>query len=702
MSLLNLWISLSLWSLTSECVSIVVEGTGQVRTESALAPGVLRTYQDHVNPLDKLHDHPATEGGGKTMAFEVSASQGAISRTHDVVKDNKQANDVASKRGFAANTVLNSSMSKSRSPHGSPDIAFVYSDNAALDHTNEASPNIAMKALMRSDQGAKSGIARTYASHAGMHVGRQTNIPLNVHLPAGGVPHHGSSGIAFKYPENSDHSQPLGMRNALAQLAVPDSTGIVYADGYHLGKDPSQVMKQYTMAPASVPAETRKKVMLMSGMFIITFAVASFYFAARMQSRTALVPKAETISGNDLLRCGNDLWTRSLEKMSSIAETISAVLYKPAVESTASESAVAEHECHNCDSRVANNNACSDRSSSPASEEVANECGTCSGFESSVAWRDASIDLNLGDRSLEDWKERRRQESMVRLGGCAIVTFFLMCLEIAAGTYLRSLALVSSGLHVFLDVAMYASLGLAVRESARKCDSKHYSYGLHRLEVVGVLFALVIQYVLLAQLSCEAAERVWSPSQELGPQNGLAISLIATMSLCVNSALAIWVGKSANIHSHSHVHGGCASRMASMHLMFDAVQNGIVILTGGILWIDPNLLRADALCTLVFVVLVVTSTQAFFRQLLGVVMQKAPDDLDCEKLFKDLQSIKDVLAVHCFHAWSISPGKIVVSAHLYINDRKHEDVLQKAQIILKHRYNIHHSTLQVSDDDDLA
>jgi cation diffusion facilitator family transporter len=248
---------------------------------------------------------------------------------------------------------------------------------------------------------------------------------------------------------------------------------------------------------------------------------------------------------------------------------------------------------------------------------------------------------------------------------------------------------------------MYASLFYAVRESSRYSDRKSFSFGLHRLEVVGVLFAMVFQYTMLAQIVVAALGRLWSPPPPLDARAGPSICLIATFSLCVNSALAMWMSKITNVHSHSHVHGGMASRMARMHLIIDAVQNGIVILTGGILWIDPLLARADTICTLVFAALVIASTQSFFRLLVGIVMEKAPEDLDCEQLFTDLKAIKNVLGVHCFHAWSISQGKVVVSAHLHVKSGAHEDVLQRAKIILKHRYGIKHSTLQVSDDDDL-
>jgi cation diffusion facilitator family transporter len=309
--------------------------------------------------------------------------------------------------------------------------------------------------------------------------------------------------------------------------------------------------------------------------------------------------------------------------------------------------------------------------------------------------------MQVGDNSFEEWSSRTRGEALKKLTGCAVLTSCLLCTEVSVGLYLDSLALMSNGFHLLTDVAMYASLALAVHQTNRRGDRKSYSFGLHRLEVVGVLIALLGQYAITGNLLVSAFRHLMNPHQMIA-QAGEIICLTASGSLVVNSSLAFWLGKSTNVHNHSHVHGGMAGNMAWVHLICDAFQNCLVILTGGLLWIDPSWIILDTLCTFAFAILVVGSTLGFLRQLFAVVMERAPLDLDCEKMFQDLEAINGVISSHCCHAWCISPSKISVTAHLYIESGMHEEVLQQAQIILKHRYGIHHSTLQVSDDEDLA
>lgn len=77
-------------------------------------------------------------------------------------------------------------------------------------------------------------------------------------------------------------------------------------------------------------------------------------------------------------------------------------------------------------------------------------------------------------------------------------------------------------------------------------------------------------------------------------------------------------------------------------------------------------------------------------------------EVNVEGLFQDISNLKGVIDVHCCHVWALAPGKVAMSAHLHIEDEMHEEILHAAQIIVKHKYGIAHSTLQISEDEDLA
>lgn len=415
---------------------------------------------------------------------------------------------------------------------------------------------------------------------------------------------------------------------------------------------------------SSLREDFASKWLLFTFLALNTTVAASLYIAARLENL-----KAANVS------------TLSQKKASGVKLTAS----EPSAPEKTSEGRAAQATS-------------SSKKKTPACTSIAHRPGECRGFEGHLAWRDVNVDMDIRDRSMSEWLNRRQQVALQKIGTCAVVTAGLTILEVSVGLWIGSLALVSNGVHLITDVAMYMCLYVAVTAASQGTANRRYTFGLHRLEVVGVLIAMTAQYLTMFQLQIAAISRLWTPHIV----EGKFVFIVASCSLMVNTSLALWVGKAANSCAHGHNHGGMASHMARLHLISDAVQNGIVILTGGLLWIDPKLYIMDPLCTFAFGALMITNSGGFLKRLLGVVMEAAPEDLDFEQMFADLANITNVIDVHCCHAWALAPGKNAVSAHLHIADGAHEEVLHEAQVILRHRYGIHHMTLQISDDEDLA
>ena len=74
-------------------------------------------------------------------------------------------------------------------------------------------------------------------------------------------------------------------------------------------------------------------------------------------------------------------------------------------------------------------------------------------------------------------------------------------------------------------------------------------------------------------------------------------------------------------------------------------------------------------------------------------MEGSPLEFDVEKLKDDLLGIKGVIDVHDIHVWSLSIGKMSMSCHLITSDPQNS--LITAREIIKKRYNINHTTIQV-------
>lgn len=84
------------------------------------------------------------------------------------------------------------------------------------------------------------------------------------------------------------------------------------------------------------------------------------------------------------------------------------------------------------------------------------------------------------------------------------------------------------------------------------------------------------------------------------------------------------------------------------------------------------------------------------RQVLAVLGQHVPEGMDIEVVAADLAAVEGVEDVHDLHAWTLTSGMHVATAHLVLRaEASAPEVLQGAQLILRQNYGVEHATLQV-------
>jgi len=84
------------------------------------------------------------------------------------------------------------------------------------------------------------------------------------------------------------------------------------------------------------------------------------------------------------------------------------------------------------------------------------------------------------------------------------------------------------------------------------------------------------------------------------------------------------------------------------------------------------------------------------REVLAVLGQHAPDGLDLDAVVRDLEGVAGVAEVHDLHAWTLTSGMNVATAHLVTGvGADPQSVLTGAQSTLREVHGIEHATLQV-------
>jgi len=142
-------------------------------------------------------------------------------------------------------------------------------------------------------------------------------------------------------------------------------------------------------------------------------------------------------------------------------------------------------------------------------------------------------------------------------------------------------------------------------------------------------------------------------------------------------------------------------RAAAIHVIGDMVQSVGVVIAGALIWYNPDWHLADPICTFVFALLVLLTTAGMLREIVDVLMERTPQGVHTQLLADKVMDIEGVTDVHCMHAWALSPGKYLLSAHIQVTHTVHKDtVLIKAlEIINKNTNGKVHSTLQVTSAD---
>jgi zinc transporter 2 len=135
---------------------------------------------------------------------------------------------------------------------------------------------------------------------------------------------------------------------------------------------------------------------------------------------------------------------------------------------------------------------------------------------------------------------------------------------------------------------------------------------------------------------------------------------------------------------------------AYLHVIGDSIQSIGVMIGGGLIWYNPEWKIIDLICTLIFSVIVLFTTIKMVRNILEVLMESTPREIDATRLESGLRGMEGVVAVHELHVWAITVGKVLLACHVTITqDADADQMLDMVIGYIKGEYNISHVTIQI-------
>jgi cobalt-zinc-cadmium efflux system protein len=247
------------------------------------------------------------------------------------------------------------------------------------------------------------------------------------------------------------------------------------------------------------------------------------------------------------------------------------------------------------------------------------------------------------------------------------------------------LGLLADAGHNLTDVAAVV-VSLVAVQWARRAPTAARSYGYHRGTILAALANAAAVLAITGVIAVEGVMRLAHPE----PVRGGIVVVVALVAFVVNAAAALVLRE----------HGSDLNmRGALLHMAADALASlgvaaaGLVILvTGGLLWLDP-------LVSIAIGVLIAVEAVLLLRQAADVLLESTPRDVDLDRLTAAMSTVDGVESVHDLHVWSLSSEVRALSAHLVLAGHPS---LEEAQVVGERvkdavgpPFSIAHSTLEL-------
>ncbi|GHA77074.1 cation diffusion facilitator family transporter [Streptomyces termitum] len=266
------------------------------------------------------------------------------------------------------------------------------------------------------------------------------------------------------------------------------------------------------------------------------------------------------------------------------------------------------------------------------------------------------------------------------------ITLSVMLVEIVGGLLSDSLALIADAAHMATDAVGLAMALLAIH-FANRPPSENRTFGLARAEILAALANCLLLLGVGGYVLFEAVQRFMEPAETKG---GLAIAVAA-------------IGLVANIVSLSLLMRGQKEslnvRGAYLEVLADALGSVTVIIAAGVILLT-GWQYADPIASLVIGLMIVPRTVKLLRETLDVLLESAPKGVDMAEVRSHLLALPGVEDVHDLHAWTITSGLPVLSAHVVVDAGAldsvgHEKMLHDLQGCLGDHFDVEHCTFQL-------
>lgn len=267
----------------------------------------------------------------------------------------------------------------------------------------------------------------------------------------------------------------------------------------------------------------------------------------------------------------------------------------------------------------------------------------------------------------------------------AWLTGVYFIIELGIGLWTGSIAVISDAFHTFSAVGGVLVAIVAARLARRPADDQR-SFGWARAEILGALvnggFLLAMALVVIVM----AAMRLSTPLDlPTGPMLIAAAGGLVTEFISLG---LIWKQSKDDLNTKGALWHIVQTFVGSLLIIVTA----LVIRYTGFLLIDPLLGMA-------FGFVLLWASWGILKEAAHFLMEGTPSTVQLSEVSQSLEQLDGVADAHHAHAWALTSGRHVFSAHLRVQEGVvQQDILKAAYSLLRKEYGFFFVTLQVETD----
>ncbi|MHB8891623.1 MAG: cation diffusion facilitator family transporter [Candidatus Limnocylindrales bacterium] len=273
-----------------------------------------------------------------------------------------------------------------------------------------------------------------------------------------------------------------------------------------------------------------------------------------------------------------------------------------------------------------------------------------------------------------------------RLVAVLCIGLATFAIEVVGAILANSLALLADAGHVLTDVVGVGVALLAIWFAQRPATNGR-TFGYLRLEIIAAVTNAFLLFGIAAFVLYEAWRRLAEPAEVA---SGLMLAFAVAGAIA--NGISLFLLRDAQRESLN-------MRGAYLEVMGDLAGSAAVIVAAIVIGLT-GWTGADVVASVAIGLLILPRTFALLRDATNVLLEATPKGVDMEQVRRHILEAPGVADCHDLHAWTITSGMNVVSAHVVLDDGADPAMaLDALCACLSDDFDIEHSTFQLETAD---